>query len=158
MRLFESEWEPDNDTAYTPPLIFEALDLEFDLDPAAPPGGVPWIPANKIYTEADNGLLQPWEGLVWLNPPYSAPAPWIERLHNHGQGVALLPADTATAWFYRWVTTADALCFIRHRLRFIREDRGLETSGRFPSVLVGYGTKAAAAVADCQLGWVVDQR
>ncbi len=158
MRLFESEWEPDNDTAYTPPAIFEALDLEFDLDPAAPPGGVPWIPARKIYTESDDGLTQPWEGLVWLNPPYSNPAPWIETLHHHGHGVALLPADTATAWFHQWVVTADALCFIRHRLRFIREDRGLETSGRFPSVLVGYGEQAAVAVADCQLGWVVDQR
>ena len=158
MRLFESEWEPDNDTWFTPPFIFEALDLEFDLDPATPPGGVPWIPARKIYTEFDDGLLQPWQGLVWLNPPYSNPAPWIETLYHHGHGVALLPGDTSTGWFHRWVATADALCFIKDRLRFVREDRGLETSARFPSVLVGYGAEAAEAVAGCQLGWVVDQR
>lgn len=43
----------DSDTRsvewFTPPHVFEALDLTFDLDPAAPEGGVPWIPARDHY-------------------------------------------------------------------------------------------------------------
>lgn len=25
---------------------------------------------SKFYTEADNGLVQKWEGVCWMNPPY----------------------------------------------------------------------------------------
>ena len=153
MRLFAPEWDPDStDVAFTPPHIFDALGIGFDLDPAAPPGGVPWVPAKNIYTEADDGLTQPWQGRVWLNPPYSAPAPWIEKLANHGDGIALMPADTATRWFQDWVTLGDAWCFIRDRLRFVRN--GTDTSARFPSVLVAYGDISACAVETCGLGWV----
>ncbi len=159
MRLFTFEHELTTDDWYTPPAIFDALDITFDLDPCAPPGGVPWIPATNHYTEADDGLLQPWEGRVWLNPPYSKTRPWIERLAEHGDGIALLPADTSTVWFHAAVLErADGICFLRHRLRFVRFDPGKETSARYPSILVGYGDEAAEAVVACQLGWVVDQR
>lgn len=154
MRLFAPEWDPDaTDVSFTPPHVFDALGLRFDLDPAAPPGGVPWVPADAFYTEADDGLLQPWHGRIWLNPPYSNPRPWIERFIAHRDGAALLPADTATGWFHEWVIQAETFCFLRGRLRFIREDAALETSARFPSLLIGCGS-AAAAVRDCGLGWV----
>lgn len=49
---------------YTPPAIFEALGMGFDLDPCHPEGDrPPWLPAAKVYTKQDDGLAQPWE--VW---------------------------------------------------------------------------------------------
>ena len=57
-----SEW-------YTPPEYFKALGLVFDLDPCSPGPGH-WVPAKKIYTIEDDGLRQPWFGLVFMNPPY----------------------------------------------------------------------------------------
>jgi hypothetical protein len=54
---------------YTPPGYFTKLGLTFDLDPASPGPGH-WVPAKKIYTVEDDGLRQPWEGLVFLNPPF----------------------------------------------------------------------------------------
>ena len=156
MRLFATEWDPDStDVSFTPPHIIEAIGLTYDLDPATPPGGVPWIPADTIYTEHDDGLTQPWHGRVWLNPPYSAPAPWIEKLADHGNGVALLPNDSATKWWHQHVTRGDAWCFINGRIRFLRQSQDEPTSARFPSLLVAYGLECAAAVKRCGLGWTV---
>jgi hypothetical protein len=91
-RLFAIKQEQDtSDDHYTPAWIFETLDLTFDLDVAAPPGGIPWIPARRYYTMEDDGLAQPWNGLVWMNPPYSNATPWVNRFLEHGNGVALLP-------------------------------------------------------------------
>src|SRR5262252_567050 len=54
---------------YTPPEYFKAIGLTFDLDPCSPGPGH-WVPARKIYTAADDGLRQPWHGLVFMNPPF----------------------------------------------------------------------------------------
>ena len=115
MRLdLDLKWDPNStDVWFTPPYIFDALSIDFDLDPAAPPGGVPWVPAKNHYSEMGDGLSQPWEGRVWLNPPYSNPQPWIERLVAHGDGVALIAADTSTGWWHHSATSADAFCFLK---------------------------------------------
>lgn len=161
MRLFQLEEVSSTDAWYTPPYIFDGLGMSFDLDPASPEGGVPWVPASRHFTESDDGLVQPWSGTVWLNPPYSKPAPWLQKMRAHGEGVALVPADTATKWFHSDVATADALCFLKGRVRFKSafngDSRGLRatTTARFPSVLAGYGEECAAAVVACGLGWVV---
>ncbi len=80
-----------SDDYYTPKWVFDALGLTFDLDVCAPPGGVPWIPCDKFFTLADDGLSQPWVGRVWMNPPYSDVEPWWRRFAAHGDGIALLP-------------------------------------------------------------------
>ena len=61
----------DTDEQYTPKWIFDALNVEFDLDVCAPKGGVDYIPAKKHYSIEDNALMQNWEGFVWMNPPFS---------------------------------------------------------------------------------------
>jgi phage N-6-adenine-methyltransferase len=144
-----------SDEWYTPPLVFDALALTFDVDPATIPGGIPWIPADRHYSIEDDGLTMPWVGRVWLNPPYSSPSPWIQRLAAHGDGIALIPADTSTAWWHDTVPTADAVCFIRGRLRFVKADLRAAKSwtGRFPSALVAWGDESAVAVRACGLGW-----
>ena len=90
--LFTAEQEVStSDDYYTPAWVFEDMGIGFDLDVAAPPGGVPWIPAKRYYTKADDGLSQPWAGRVWMNPPYSGVTPWWERFKDHNNGIALLP-------------------------------------------------------------------
>ncbi|HEU4542996.1 MAG TPA: DNA N-6-adenine-methyltransferase [Jiangellaceae bacterium] len=74
---------------YTPRWVFDAMGLHFDLDVAAPPGG-PWhVPCDRYFTAADDGLAQPWDGLVWCNPPYSDYAPWADRFAVHDR-IALM--------------------------------------------------------------------
>ena len=55
---------------YTPPEIFTALKVNFDLDVASPINPIPWIPAEKHFNKNDDGLTQLWYGFVWCNPPY----------------------------------------------------------------------------------------
>lgn len=93
---------PTSDDYYTPAWVFETLALKFDLDVASPPNAPEWIPAKRRYTIEDDGLTAPWKGLVWMNPPYSRPGPWVERFLAHGNGVALLPFSNSQWWRDLW--------------------------------------------------------
>jgi hypothetical protein len=138
---------------YTPPEVFEALGLTFDLDPAAPPGGVPWIPAARSYSRQQDGLRQPWHGRVWLNPPYGRTiSAWLDRLATHDDGIALVFARTDTRWFHRACAQATAVCFIAGRLRFRRYGGEPGNPSPVPSVLLAYGLACTAALARANLG------
>lgn len=142
------------DVWLTPPGIIEAIGLEYELDPATIPGGVPWIPAARTVSLPDDGLAVPWSGRVWLNPPYGKhTGTWLRRLAAHGDGIALVFARTETEWWHDTVPTASAVCFIHGRLTFVDRDR---QPGRFnggaPSALIAWGEDCARAVAAAQLG------
>lgn len=78
-----------SDEWYTPREIVGALG-EFDLDPCAP--SRQFYTAKECYTKADDGLIKPWFGRVWCNPPYSRKliAPFIRKMAEHGNGIALI--------------------------------------------------------------------
>ena len=142
-----SEW-------YTPEHVFTALGLTFDLDPCAPPGGVPWVPAARTLSIVDDGLAQHWDGRVWLNPPYGREAAaWVERLADHGDGVALVFARTYVRWWHRVVPRASAVCFIEGRLTFVA-GAGQSAPGNSggPSALIAFGPTCGDAVRRSGLG------
>ncbi len=152
---FIHDRSPDFSTEewYTPPELFEALGINFDLDPAAPEGGVPWIPAGRHYSKLDDGLTQPWVGRVWLNPPYGREVgKWLARLVEHGDGLALVFARTDTRWFHKYVPKATAVCFVAGRLRFVRPDGKPADSAGAPSLLIAYGLASAIALTESGLG------
>ncbi len=127
------------DSWITPKEIVTALG-EFDLDPCQC-SPQPWRCANKYFTIEDDGLIQPWFGRVWLNPPYSNAWEWMERLADHGRGTALIFARTEVKGFVDQVwRRADAVMFLHGRLFFHHPDgsRAKGNSGG-PSCLVAYG-------------------
>jgi phage N-6-adenine-methyltransferase len=131
----------------TPPWIIELLG-PFDLDPCAPVRR-PWSTAAVHYTIEDNGLWREWQGLVWLNPPYSNLLPFLRRMVEHDNGIALLYARTDTEWFHKYVfDRARELFFLKGRLRFYDvEGREAKNSAGAPSVLVAYGEEACERLA-----------
>jgi len=133
-RMIKDEW-------LTPPELISQLG-SFDLDPCSPGDRRPWDTAARHYSVEDNGLIKPWFGRVWLNPPYGREAGlWLKRLASHGNGIALIFARTETDMFFREVwKKADALLFLRGRLHFHHVDgtRATANAGA-PSVLIAYG-------------------
>lgn len=131
----------------TPPEIIRALGA-FDLDPCAPVLR-PWDTARNHYTIEDNGLALPWHGRVWMNPPYGRQTgTWLDRLAQHGDGVALVFARTETRAFFENVWgKATAILFIRGRLAFYDvTGKQANNNGGAPSALIAYGNRNAAAL------------
>lgn len=133
-------YEGRTDEWLTPPELIPALGI-FDLDPCSPINR-PWSTANKHYTIEDNGLIQPWDGRVFLNPPYGPETgKWLKKLSEHGNGIALIFARTETEMFHEWAwKKASSMLFLRGRLYFHYVDgtRAAHNSGE-PSVLIAYG-------------------
>ena len=146
-----------NDEWLTPPEILRVLGA-FNLDPCAPVVR-PWSTADRHFTAACDGLAQPWQGRVWLNPPFGREAvKWLRRLAAHGNGIALIPARTETAMFYETIwPLADAILFIKGRphFHFVDGRRASFNSGA-PICLVAYGDKNAEILRASGLGVVLD--
>ncbi len=152
---------------YTPKYIFDAIGVYFDLDPCSPGKHiVPWVPAGECYTIEQDGMMSPWFGNVWMNPPYGKNTPvWLERLALHGTGIALLFARTDARWFHRFVVMADAICFVKGRINFVREENAadyaqgkhalMETPGA-GSILIAYGKENARSLKDSKLGLTLE--
>lgn len=132
----------------TPPDLIAALG-EFDLDPCSPIDR-PWDTAERHYTIDDDGLNQPWKGRVFCNPPYGTQtAVWLKKCAAHGNAIALTFARTETKMFFDTVWyKADAILFIKGRLKFYHVSGEQGDSAGAPSVLIAYGKGNAQALAD----------
>lgn len=156
--LFESAGiSNENDEWYTPSWLFKALGVEFDLDPCSPGAPPSSVPAKRHLTKVENGLQAEWSGSVWLNPPFSSKRPWYERLVEHGNGIALMPARTETHDFQDYMNAANALLFLKGRIYFERGHRpgangnGNTTTPPFGIVLCAYGDSLAESLLASKL-------
>lgn len=145
-RLFAVQQEQlTSDDYYTPAWVFERMGIEFDLDVCAPPGGIPWIPAKRYFTQADDGLLQDWEGRVWMNPPYSNASPWAEKFNRHRDGICLVPVSTGR-WFRPLWEQADGVTMYGDRPTFVRRETG-ETGIPLRCVFMAFGPECVEAIS-----------
>jgi phage N-6-adenine-methyltransferase len=133
---------------YTPKLIIDKVHAfyngQIDLDPASCQVAQKIVQANHYYTASDNGLLKPWYGNVWCNPPYGKHTEFFvnKALSEYGNGsitqcLLLLKAATDTKWFFPLFNYP--ICFIRGRLKFYSFNGYGSTSATFPSVIVYLG-------------------
>lgn len=120
----------------TPQEFFNKLNGEFnfDLDVCATPENAK---VEKYFTLEQDGLMQEWSGICWMNPPYGRQiGKWVQKAYEVGSRggcvVCLLPARTDTKWFQDYCLKSNDIRFIRGRLKF----GGSKNSAPFPSVVV----------------------
>ncbi len=140
-----------SDEWYTPPHVFAALDVEFDLDVAHPgPPQASWVPARRfIFSDS---LSKPWDGFVWMNPPFgglNGIDPWMEKFFHHGNGVALTPDRTSAGWWQKSAAKADAVLFVSRKLKFLQEGE-VKAHPMDGTSLFAVGARGVAALETAQ--------
>lgn len=140
-----------SDEWYTPKNLFDALGLEFDLDPCSPDEGSA-VPSKQRYSLPFDGLTAPWFGLVWMNPPYSNPKPWVKKWLDHGNGLALLPM-AKSAWFVELMQTDANFVVLPSSFKFISPE-GKSLSLMMGSTLWAIGETSYQALLRSNLGKV----
>lgn len=133
------------DEWYTPQWMFAALGLRFDLDVCAPVDRTnAAVPADRFFTLEDDGLAQPWDGLVWCNPPYSDPEPWARRMIAHGAGVLLSHVPINGLWCLDVWHTCTKLRLLQG-MEFVRPSGTVQRPGYWLQ-LAAFGDDAADAL------------
>ena len=148
---FEGNTSTGKDEWLTPPEIIKALG-EFDLDPCIPIIR-PWDTAKHHFNINDNGLMQNWFGRVWCNPPYgNYTEQWLQKAAMHGNTICLIFARTETKMFFQYIwNKADAIFFIKGRLKFYHVTGKQGDSAGAPSVLIAYGQNNVEALKNCKI-------
>lgn len=141
-----------HDEWITPKYIIDALG-PFDLDPCSPGERRPWDTATYHLDKENDGLSAPWFGRIWCNPPYGRETfRWLDKLSNHGNGVALTFARTETKGFFEQVwEKADSVLFLKGRIRFCYVDGTEAKAPNAPSCLIAYGSNNTLSLEKCGL-------
>ena len=138
MSLKQEMFHSKNDSWETPDDLFAELDDEFHftLDACANSENKK---CDVYFTKEKDGLLMPWEGVVWCNPPYGhSVGRWVQKASESAKGdatvVMLLFARTDTKWFHEYIYNKPGVevRFIKGRLRF----KGAKHNAFFPSMIV----------------------
>jgi hypothetical protein len=95
---------------YTPQYILDAVIAcmgVIDVDPCSKSHEIPNVPAARHYTVHDNGFVQPWEGRVFINPPFGLGGAVVQQIVlgeafklNNGSDRALEVSDRDSSLEY----------------------------------------------------------
>lgn len=121
--------EADKDTWQTPPEILDVLTdyLTFDVDPCAGEGTD--IAKDNVRLPR-NGLAVQWNGVIFLNPPFSEKVKWLKKaVEEYQKGnadliVVLTPdsTDVKSWWHGLIVPNATYTWFSHGRVDYIDPD------------------------------------
>lgn len=168
MSSAKSDWQ-------TPPelvsLVCDAFGSPISLDPCTSADNP--VRAFCAITKDDevDGLAEDWMrasggGWIYVNPPYGRDiGRWTDKAVEEsvkepdgdgGEIILLVPARTDAAWWQRCAPKADAVCFLKGRVRFVDPATG-ERGGpsMFPSALIYFGSyRKRVARYFSTVGWV----
>lgn len=141
------EFAGRSDEWYTPKSVFDALGCRFDMDVAAPRDGPLHVPTSRWLSS--HSLELDWTGFVWGNFPFGGRnglAPWLDKFFAHGNGIALTPDRTSAPWFQAAWPNADAVLFVREKIKFIRPDGSIGKQPGTGTALWAVGTRGVEAL------------
>lgn len=133
-----------------------------DLDPASSNYAQRTVKATVYYSKNGNGLLLPWRGNVWLNPPYSQPliSQFVDKaldeyeIDNVESMIILVNNATDTKWFHRLLAKGLA-CFTRGRVKFHHPERDSQTARQGQVVFYLGPDPFRFLEVFCQFGYVL---
>ncbi len=129
-----------NDQLQTPPHIYKVLG-HIDLDPCAAQNTSIGA-ANYVLEHGQDGLLLPWHGFVYCNPPFSQKHKWANRFVQHGNGILILPERGSAPWFAPLAAAAKHYWVMGQKINFL----GGPSSNNLGSVLFLFGDEAIRRV------------
>jgi hypothetical protein len=97
---------------------------DIDLDVASNPIANEIIKAKRFYTWKENGLLQPWTGRIWCNPPFRTALikgfaeKMVKDRSSYNQGLFLCNVSMNSSWNQLLQKNCDAVLFPHGRLQF----------------------------------------
>lgn len=125
----------ESDSWATPQDLFNKLNehFGFTLDVCAEPHNAK---CERYFTAEQDGLLQEWTGVCWMNPPYGREiGRWMKKAYESSlQGatvVCLVPSRTDTKWWHSYAVKGEIL-FLKGRLKF----GSAKNSAPFPSAII----------------------
>jgi ParB family chromosome partitioning protein len=137
---------------YTPQYILDAAIAcmsAIDPDPCSNSQEIPNVPAVRHYTTQDNGLVQPWEGRVFLNPPFGHDVEWrFSKLYQERaagltmEAIVLWKSATETAAWKTLTAISYRVCFPMARIRFAWPAGEERTGPTFSPALFHVGSRA----------------
>lgn len=148
---------PTSDDRCTPPHVLHAVGLFWPQGIGLDPCWNPWslVQARSTFTRAQDSLRFDWSkidgvrerGTIWMNPPYSDPLPFCDRLRCALDGawpieaLALVKHDPTTKWWAILRPFARAYVHVDTRLHFrlAGEDTGAADHTSTVIVLDGIG-------------------
>lgn len=146
--------EGDTNIWLTPKWVTDALG-HFDLDPCAAPHPRPWDIATTHYdiTAGQDGLLLPWTGRVFCNPPYGPHVgKWMKKMGDHGSGIVLIFARVETrVWQDLIWPFSYGVLFPNKRITFCRPNGTSANSAAAPSALVAFSPEDGEILRTCAI-------
>lgn len=119
----------------TPKTFYDELNSEFcfELDVCADEFN---HKCDSYFSKEQNGLVQEWSGVCWMNPPYGREiGKWVQKAYESSlmgaTVVCLLPSRTDTKWWHDYCMKGE-IRFIKGRLKFGQS----KNSAPFPSAVV----------------------
>ena len=144
-----AHWSPGSpDNRLTPLTFMDAIRSSFGpigVDPCAHENS--FVHPRRAIYEAECGLKTSWEGhdLAFVNPPFSALVPWMERSYRAwSQGevktvLGLFPARWDSETYHRRIFGIADILQLRHRLRFYNPDGTRGHQAPFSIMIVAWG-------------------
>jgi hypothetical protein len=127
---------------------------KIDLDPASNDVAQAWIKAGTYYTAELDGMIRPWFGRVWCNPPYGKTQPkgrqakdWLDLAINRYQAgdvdaAILLLNRTGATWYRNLRKQVTAFCEVHERIAFLDATGKSQRSPRYHNDFLYLGQKA----------------
>ena len=121
---FSFEWYSD---PLYPDMTRHVFGDEIDLDAAScQEANDKYVRALKFYTKEQDGTKLPWNGKVYVNPPWQAMymEPFVDKLleeranGNCTEAILVSGGFTNIAWFHKLLANDAAICLARGRIPF----------------------------------------